>query len=229
MLAARLVPLAGALALLAGCATTMPQSDAEYTQAIAAAQRTFTQSGPDQAVASFEEIARRNPTRGEPWAYVARIQFDQEKYGQAIVAADEALSREPENTVAKSVRVVAGMRVALRSLADLRADSRLASTTRGEALVLANSLREALGQDDLFPDRKVAEPPRRPTRPPRGTTSTAPRAPAAAVNAAESPATPATAATSAPTPSAAPTPTAPPPSAPPASRSPDPFGSLRAN
>lgn len=224
MLASRLVPLAGALALLAGCATTQPQSDAEYAQAISAAQRTFTQSGADQAVASFEEIARRNPTRGEPWAYVARIQFDQENYGQAIVAADEALSREPENTVAKSVRVVAGLRVALRSLQDLREDSRLAGTTRGEALVLANSLRETLGQEDLFPERKVSEPPRRPSRPSRGNTASAPR-PAAAPAPAPTPArTPAPAQA----PAQTPPPAAASPAAPPAGdRAPDPFGSLR--
>ena len=172
----RLVVVAGVVALMAGCASVKPQSEAEYKQSMAAAEKTLEQKGADQAVAQFEEIAQRNPTKGEPWSYIAKIRFDEQQYGQAIVAADETLSRNPEDFVAKTVRAVGGLRVAMQSLADLRADALLAGNARADAVALAASMRETLGQDVLFPEGR--RPPPRP-RQPRRTEPVAPVAPAA--------------------------------------------------
>ncbi|MGE8626442.1 tetratricopeptide repeat protein [Achromobacter denitrificans] len=130
---------------------------------MAAAQQTLEQKGADQAVAQFEEIAQRNPSKGAPWSYIAKIRFDEQKYGQAIVAADETLSREPDDFVAKTVRAVGGLRVAMQSLADLRADALLAGNAREDAVALAASMRETLGQDVLFPEGR--RPPPRPRQP----------------------------------------------------------------
>ncbi|MCS3509164.1 hypothetical protein [Achromobacter sp. JUb104] len=224
----RLVVVAGLIALMAGCASVKPQSDAEYKQSMAAAEKTLEQKGADQAVAQFEEIAQRNPTKGEPWSYIAKIRFDEQKYGQAIVAADETLSRDPQDFVAKTVRAVGGLRVAMQSLADLRADALLAGNARADAVALAAAMRETLGQDVLFPEGR-RPPPRRqqqrkvePAVPaataPAGSTATqAATAPASAAPAAAPAATPAT------------TPAAPKPANPPApqpNRAPNPFGDL---
>ncbi|WP_254595251.1 hypothetical protein, partial [Achromobacter pulmonis] len=154
----RLVVIAGVVALMAGCASVKPQSEAEYKQSMAAAQKTLEQKGVDQAVAQFEEIAQRNPSKGEPWSYIAKIRFDEQKYGQAIVAADETLSRDPDDFVAKTVRAVGGLRVAMQSLADLRADALLAGNARADAVALAASMRETLGQDVLFPEGRRPRP-----------------------------------------------------------------------
>lgn len=159
----RLVAIAGVVTLMAGCASVKPQSEAEYKQSMAAAQQTLEQKGADQAVAQFEEIAQRNPSKGAPWSYIAKIRFDEQKYGQAIVAADETLSREPDDFVAKTVRAVGGLRVAMQSLADLRADALLAGNAREDAVALAASMRETLGQDVLFPEGR--RPPPRPRQP----------------------------------------------------------------
>ena len=159
----RLVAIAGVVTLMAGCASVKPQSEAEYKQSMAAAQQTLEQKGADQAVAQFEEIAQRNPSKGAPWSYIAKIRFDEQKYGQAIVAADETLSREPDDFVAKTVRAVGGLRVAMQSLADLRADALLAGNAREDAVALAAAMRETLGQDVLFPEGR--RPPPRPRQP----------------------------------------------------------------
>jgi hypothetical protein len=161
----RLVVLAGVVALMAGCATVKPPSESEYKQSMAAAENALGQKSADEAVAQFEEIAQRNPTKGAPWSYIAKIRFDEQKYGQAIVAADEALSRDPDDFVAKSVRAVGGLRVAMQSLADLRADALLAGNARADAVALAAAMRETLGQDVLFPEGR--RPPPRPRHPPR--------------------------------------------------------------
>ena len=214
----RLVVVAGLVVLMAGCASVKPQSEAEYKQSMAAAEKTLEQKGADQAVAQFEEIAQRNPTKGEPWSYIAKIRFDEQKYGQAIVAADETLSRDPQDFVAKTVRAVGGLRVAMQSLADLRADTLLAGNARADAVALAAAMRETLGQDVLFPEGR-RPPPRRQQQQrkvePAVAAGTAP-ADSAATQAASTPA-PAAA-------PAAPKPVTPP--APQPNRAPNPFGDL---
>lgn len=175
---------------MAGCATTSkPQTDAEYKQSITQATETLANKGGDEAVAQFQEIAQRNPSRGEPWSYIAKIRFDEQKYGEAIVAADEALSRDENDFTAKTVRAVGGLRVAMQSLADLRADALLAGNARNDAVALAASMRETLGQDVLFPEGR--KPPSRGTRPPpkpRNEGAAAPGTPAAGTPAAGTPA-----------------------------------------
>ena len=214
----RLVVVAGLVVLMAGCASVKPQSEAEYKQSMAAAEKTLAQKGADQAVAQFEEIAQRNPTKGEPWSYIAKIRFDEQKYGQAIVAADETLSRDPQDFVAKTVRAVGGLRVAMQSLADLRADTLLAGNARADAVALAAAMRETLGQDVLFPEGR--RPPPRRQQQQRKVEPAVPAATAPADSAA-------TQAASTPAPAAAPA--APKPVTPPApqpNRAPNPFGDL---
>jgi len=187
----RLALIAGLIVVLAGCTTTQkmqePQSDADFRQSITEAEKTFETSGSDAAVAQFEAIAQRNPTRGQPWSYIAKIRFDENKYGEAIVAADEALNRDPSDFVAKSVRAVGGLRVAMQSLSDLRADALLAGNARTDAVALAQSLRDTLGQDVLFPDGQ--KPKRGPVRrpPPKPADATTGAAPATTAPAAATP------------------------------------------
>ena len=234
----RLVVIAGVVALMTGCVSVKPQSDAEYKQSLADAEKTLAQKDADQAVAQFEEIAQRNPSKGEPWSYIAKIRFDQQKYGQAIVAADETLSRDPDDFVAKTVRAVGGLRVAMQSLADVRADALLAGNARPDAVALAEAMRETLGQDVLFPEGR--RPPPRPRQPRKvdpapavkpaaglpAAGATVPGAPAAGAPAAGAPA-----AYPAASPGASPTasPSSQQPASPPAqqpNRAPNPFGDL---
>ena len=216
----RLVVIAGFAAVLAGCATVKPQSDAEYKQSLADAEKTLAQKDADLAVAQFEEIAQRNPSKGEPWSYIAKIRFDQQKYGQAIVAADETLSRGPDDFVAKTVRAVGGLRVAMQSLADVRADALLAGNARPDAVALAEAMRETLGQDVLFPEGR--RPPPRPRQPRKVDPAPAVK-PAAALPNAGAPAATSPAAVPA-TPPSSQQPASPPAQQP--NRAPNPFGDL---
>ncbi|CUR69222.1 hypothetical protein BN2877_46590 [Achromobacter xylosoxidans] len=218
------------VALMAGCATTnKPQTDAEYKQSITQATETLANKGGDEAVAQFQEIAQRNPSRGEPWSYIAKIRFDEQKYGEAIVAADEALNRDSNDFTAKTVRAVGGLRVAMQSLADLRADALLAGNARSDAVALAAAMRETLGQDVLFPEGR--KPPRgggtRPPPKPRNDSAAATGTPATGTAVTPSAGTPAANAGAAakPAQSGGATPPAQ-TSAPPAGRAPDPFGNL---
>ncbi|MDR2925055.1 MAG: tetratricopeptide repeat protein [Azoarcus sp.] len=104
-----------------------------------------------EAVAVLADLAKRNPTRKEPWGRMAKIQFDSGNYAQAIVSAEEVLQRDGTDRTAKSIRAVAGLRVASQSLADLRNDVELKGNARADAASLAAVMRETLGEDVLVP------------------------------------------------------------------------------
>lgn len=149
----------GALAvalLVTGCASA-PQkmSQDEFSQYLQTTtlqvDRLLSESKRDEAVGLLSKAADLNPTAKDPWVRIAKIQFDGGKYGEAIVAAGEVLQRDPADRVAKSVRAVSGLRVATESLADLRADTEMTGSARGDAVALARVMRESLGESVLIP------------------------------------------------------------------------------
>lgn len=149
-------------AAIAGCATqksanqTTPEA---FNKALADADVSAKGSDKDHALGLYEQLAKMDPTREEPWARIAQIQFDQGHYGQAIVAAQEALQRDSTDRAAKSVLAVSGLRIATQSLGELRQDAALAGDAKSDAQSLAHQLRDTLGQATLFPEEVVQKKP----------------------------------------------------------------------
>lgn len=142
-------------AAMAGCATqtaTTQSTPEAFNKALADADAVAKGGDQTRALALYDQLTKADPTREEPWARIAQIQFAQSHYGQAIVAAQEALSRDQTDRQAKSVLAVSGLRVATESLGQLRQDSALAGDAKADAQVLAHQLRETLGQATLFPE-----------------------------------------------------------------------------
>lgn len=198
-----------AAVFVSGCATALapavsPTAE-QFSKSMADAEALAARSDTEGAIRAYQKVASDNPSRGEPWARVAQIQFARGQYSLAIVAAEETLKRDPANRQAKSVTAVGGLRLAAKSLEDLRNDSALTGDATADAQRLAVLLRETLGQPVLVPQpstRPVAV--RRPApRPAAKAESDEPVAPAAA---------PAPVARAAPAP--APTPAAPAPARP---------------
>lgn len=141
--------------VLSGCATTgsnsapdfptlMEQSNLKVDDLLAKGNR-------EDAIGVLTDVAKKNPARKEPWLRMAKAYFDAENYGQAIVASDEVLQRDSTDRTAKSILAVSGLRVATRSLAELRADAELKGNARNDAVSLAKELRETLQEDVLVP------------------------------------------------------------------------------
>ena len=161
------IVLSAAAALFAGCSTTNPgpQTDEAFGQSMSEAEAAAKGGQQDKAIDLYQQIAKQNPTRDEPWVRIAQLQFGAEKYPQAILAAEEALQRDNADRQAKSSLAVSGLRVARRSLQELRADSALAGDVKTDAQVLAKMLRDTLGEQVLFPGEQTAKQPvRRPAR-----------------------------------------------------------------
>ena len=154
----RIFPFSAAVlvcAAMVGCATQNANTAATpeaFNKALADADAVAKSGDQARALALYDQLAKSDPTREEPWSRIAQIQFTQSHYGQAIVAAQEALSRDQTDREAKSVLAVSGLRVATESLGQLRQDAALAGDAKSDAQVLAHQLRDTLGQSTLFPE-----------------------------------------------------------------------------
>lgn len=154
LLVPRLIP---ALAMLVTACTSVPQpmSEAQYLLRLEQSAAVLEQPGSgarkDEAVSMLRDLAVSYPSGKEAWVRLARLHFDLADYGNAIVAADEVLRRDPQERLALSIRAVAGLRVATASLASLRGDAALQASAREDASSLVKALRETLGEDVLVP------------------------------------------------------------------------------
>ncbi len=145
---------------LQACATKpMPLSQEAFSSAMEVSglkvDALIGESKLPEAVGLLKKMAEDNPAQKAPWVRMARIHFEAENYGSAIVAADEALQRDGTDLAAKGLRAVSGLRVATQSLAELRDDTNLKGTARADAVSLAKVLRETLGEDVLVPPVSV--------------------------------------------------------------------------
>ena len=104
----------------------------------------------------YRTAAKTYPTSKEPWLKLAEDYFEAANYGQAILAAQEVIQRDPADSLATSVLAVSGLRVSAAALSTLRQQqSPLNGGTRSEAEGLARILRDLLGEPVLVP-RPVA-------------------------------------------------------------------------
>ena len=149
--------IALAAACLAGCAQTPPP--AQTAPAIEPLQQTMqrageasAQGGKDRARELYATAARTYPTSKEPWQKLAQDHFESKNYGQAILAAQEVLLRDPADNIATSILAVSGLRVAAAGLIGMRQQqNRLNGDTRTEAEDIVRKLRELLGEPVLVP------------------------------------------------------------------------------
>jgi hypothetical protein len=153
----RLMPLV-CCALLSACASTpqvAPVTAAAAKPTIAAAMAeadaAVLAGQNDKAYAILKGAGTTFPGDKLPWVRMAQMRFDSTDYGQAIVDAQEALARDPDDTLASSIVAVSGLRVTSRALADLSQKNNLTGNVRTEAQELAKLLRANLNEENLLP------------------------------------------------------------------------------
>lgn len=157
-----------AVAVLAGCASTGPGTDEQAANNLESvlkeADAEMAGGRHDKALAILQQAAKDHPTNAAPWVQMAHIWFGKENYPSSILAASEALQRDAANQAAKSLLVVAGLRVSADAVNGLRPNGPVSTNTRVEAEQLTQSLRSALGEKELVPsaEAKPAHPAARP-------------------------------------------------------------------
>lgn len=157
-------------ALLGACASTSGSRVAPDYAALMEQAENWVRAGQvDNALIAFRDAAGADPTQKDPWVRTAQLEFDRTHYARAIVAAEEAMQRDPDDLVADGILTVSGFRIANHALERLQGRGALASeTAHREAEMLANTLRETMGPAIL------ADP--EPARAPRRSARSAPRA-----------------------------------------------------
>jgi len=158
----RLLPLLVGVAALAGCATdgtgTTAKRAAVSENIYAEADAALAAGQSDKAVSLLKDASRAHPVDKKPWVRMAQIRFDATQYGDAISSAQEALARDPDDTLAYSILAVSGLRVASKALADLTRKNNLQGSVRSEAQDLAKLLRTSLGEEVLVTTRPATRP-----------------------------------------------------------------------
>lgn len=158
--------------LLAACASDgeLVRSDkpvaATLERALADADSALAAGQADKAQVLLKSAATSYPADKTPWLHLAQIKFERASYGEAILHAQEALQRDPNDKLGNSIVAVSGLRLSTKALADLSQQNNLNGSLRSEAQELARLLRSSLGEELLVP---AAAPPRKPAAPARKT------------------------------------------------------------
>ena len=180
--------------LFTGCATTPtpPTAAAPAVQSLAQYMQEASQAAGEGSKQRSRELyytaAKTYPASKEPWLKLAEDYFEASNYGQAILAAQEVIQRDPDDSLATGVLAVSGLRVSAAALSTLRKQqTTLNGGTRTEAENLARVLRELLGEPVLVPRPAAAASspapvvkPKRPARAPATAAGATPASPSAA-------------------------------------------------
>ncbi len=121
----------------------------------------------------YRSAAATYPTEHVPWVRLAQSHFEAADYGNAIVAAEEAVQRSPGDQTALGILAVSGLRVSSRAVSNL-SEKQVLGDTRSQAELIVQTLRSVLGEpilvrsDDATPSAASSEKPAvaRPARPP---------------------------------------------------------------
>ncbi len=175
MMLKRLIPAVACAALLAACGTTgggagAAAKAASVATAMAEADAAVAAGQADKAYTVLKGAAQAFPTDKTPWVRMAQMRFDANDYGMAIVNAQEALERDPDDTLAHSIAAVSGLRVTSEALTDLSRMKKINGDVRSEAQDLAKLLRASLGEEELVPGGAKSRPPAKRPRAPAAQT-----------------------------------------------------------
>jgi lipopolysaccharide biosynthesis regulator YciM len=165
------------LSLMAGCATTyVAEGDAERAKTVIDhlnrdADAEIANGNREKAVTLLTQVAKQDPANVEPWLKIADIRFAAGDYPASVLAANEVLQRDAVNQKAKSILVVAGLRIAAGAVNGLKQTGAIATSERVQAQNLTNALRDILGEKVLVPvtapvaeDKPATRPQRRSVR-----------------------------------------------------------------
>ncbi len=153
----------GCLAALAACSSVPKSSEASAQPAqpapavvaldewVARGDAAILANDHSKAREAWRAAAKDYPTAKLPWLKLSEDYFNTGDYGNAVLAAQETLQRDPRDRLANSVLAVSGLRLTAGSLAALRADGAYAVGSRDEAVAVTRALRDALGEPVLVP------------------------------------------------------------------------------
>ncbi len=157
----RLCAAAALAATLSACGTTTPTVPPapKLQDLLSEASQAAAGGNKEKAITLWKQGAAVAPADKTPWTHIAQTRYESGQYGDAILAAQEVLVRDPNDKLANSIIAISGLRLSTRALGDLSRQNNLSGSLRTESQDLAKLLRESLGETVLVP----------PPQPPRET------------------------------------------------------------
>jgi tetratricopeptide (TPR) repeat protein len=177
----RAAALIAACAVASGCAALpeKPPSPASViaplSQMLDTADKSRADGHVQKARDAYRLAAASYPSEHLPWVRLAQSHFESADYGNAIIAAEEALQRNPHDQTALGVMTVSGLRVSSRAVSRLNEKHALGDS-RSQAESIVQTLRSALGESSLLASQSEVAPEKPSKMPTQATTHTVERA-----------------------------------------------------
>jgi tetratricopeptide (TPR) repeat protein len=161
---------------LSACATMDSELDQKKVKempvesVLSSADKAAAAGDNERAIALLDAGAKAYPASPLPWLKKAQLYFKAANYPSSILAAEEAIQRDPANEAAKSIALVSSLRIAVKYVSDLRALNDVKGDVKPDAEQLARRLRDTLNATVLVPTASptanvAAEPAPKPVRP----------------------------------------------------------------
>ena len=146
-----------ALALVLGCASAPTPQPPGYEDLFANASELARNGHGQAALGIYGLAAAADPSRKEPWQQMASMHMAAARPVHALVAADEALQRDPSDALANEVYIASAMQVSRQAMQRLLAAGVEPSEDdlRG-AQQLVSMLGLVFGDDELISDEVKA-------------------------------------------------------------------------
>lgn len=108
-------------------------------------------SAADQEIQVLKDVAQARPSEKTPWVRMTQIKYEAGSYGDAVAYALQVLQRDPADKYAKGVVALGSLKLSIKALNDLSAQSDLNGGVLSDAQNQTKLLRESLGETVVDP------------------------------------------------------------------------------
>lgn len=114
--------------------------------------------GEETARQVYREAITAFPTDKRPWMGLAQSYFELSDFGNAILAAQEVVQRDPEDETAHGILAISGLRVATMALGSIRESGDINASARREAEIMSRNLRILFGAQEKAAEKETPAP-----------------------------------------------------------------------
>jgi tetratricopeptide (TPR) repeat protein len=111
--------------------------------------------GEETARQIYREAITAFPTDKRPWLGLAQSYFELSDFGNAILAAQEVVQRDPEDETAHGILAISGLRVATMALGSIRESGDINASARREAEIMSRNLRILFGSPEKAAEKET--------------------------------------------------------------------------
>lgn len=135
-------------AALTGCETTKPlvaKGPAPLAELLNQGSQASAAGRKEEAIGYWKQATAAYTGDKAPWAKIAQSRYESGQHGEAIVAAQEVLLRDPNDKTASAIIAAAGLRSVNNALGNLNRQNALVGQVRADSQEQIKLLRDNMG------------------------------------------------------------------------------------